>query len=246
LVTRVLDTIIGIALLILVLRVVVRAFQELRSKANNPNRKRKAFALAALVVASYIWLSYFDGVVMEDQGTGEKTDALGLTTHAKDDSWLALPSHALSCSHARLVLLTGLTPLFLGSLMLFRSFRRAPTVPRISSAVAGFLAEDDLCKPLFPAGPERVEAKNVVERRIIDIWMDHAGKEEVRAAINTWSKEWKAILDPDRVRKEGSAYMEKALRSAPFAVRVDFCITRVAGYLFQEIYKEPFLQERDL
>jgi hypothetical protein len=40
LVTRVLDAIIGIALLILVLRVVVRSFQELRSKANDPNRKR--------------------------------------------------------------------------------------------------------------------------------------------------------------------------------------------------------------
>ena len=242
--TRILDTIIGIALLVLVLRVVVRAFQEWRAKGNTPDRKRRVFVLAVLVVASYGWLSYFDGIVAVDPRTGAETDPLGLSTHVEDDSWVALPIHALSCSHPRIVILSGLIPLIIGSVALFRSFRRAPTVPRISTAVAAFLAEDDLCKPLFPDGPERVEARKVVERRIIDIWMDHAGKEEVREAIDKWSNKWKAILDSDRVQTEGPVYLEKALWSAPYAIRVDFCVTRVAGYLFQEIYNEPFLKVR--
>lgn len=116
------------------------------------------------------------------------------------------------------------------------------TVARISAVVAAFLAEDDLCKPLFQDGREREEARKLVERRISDIWMDHAGKEEAREAIQEWSNKWKAILNLDRVQIEGTAYMEQALRSAPYPVRVDFCITRVAGYLFQEIYREPLLR----
>ncbi len=64
----ILDTIIGGALLLLVLRVAVRAFQEFRAKGSDPARKGRVFSLAVLVVAAYVWLMYFDGVVRKMVG----------------------------------------------------------------------------------------------------------------------------------------------------------------------------------
>jgi len=204
---RVLDTAIGLGLLFLVLRVVVRCAQELRSQDNSCSSKAKALALTFLVVASYAWLIYFDAIVIIDRRTGAESDLFGFLTHPEDNSWLALPMHAWSCRHARIVTLSGLAPLCVGSVELFRSFRRAPTVARISAVVAAFLAKDDLCRPLFQDSLEREEARKLVERRIINIWMEHAGKKEVCEAIQEWSNKWKVILNPDRVQIEGTAYV---------------------------------------
>lgn len=112
---------------------------------------------------------------------------------------------------------------------------------KVIGAVQFFLTEDERCKPLFPEECERKAAEKLITDRIVTLFEHHTGKESQRDAIRTESLKWKSIFDPQRVAAEGQGYMVETLRSAPLETRITFCVTRVAGWLFESEYQEPVM-----
>jgi len=112
---------------------------------------------------------------------------------------------------------------------------------KVIGAVQFFLTEDERCKPLFPEERERKAAEKLITDRIVTLFEHHTGKESQRDAIRTESLKWKSIFDPQRVAAEGQGYMVETLRSAPLETRITFCVTRVAGWLFESEYQEPVM-----
>lgn len=110
---------------------------------------------------------------------------------------------------------------------------------KVIVAVQSFLMEDERCKPLFPEDLERKAAEKLIADRIVALFEHNTGKESQRDATRTESLKWNSIFDPQRVAAEGQGYLVETLKSAPLETRIDFCVTRVAGWLFESEYQEP-------
>lgn len=134
--------------------------------------------------------------------------------------------------------LTGVAPLF-AIPPSFRS-RLSKGDDKVLVAVQSFLTDDELCKPLFPTDAERKAAEKLITERIVALFQHNASKESRRDAIRTESSKWKSIFDPQRFAAEAPTHLAEAMRHASLETRVDFCVTRVAGWLFQSEYQEPF------
>ncbi len=110
----------------------------------------------------------------------------------------------------------------------------------VAAVINTFLTDDELCRPLFTASGDRKTAEPLIRNRVLAIFKRNTTREGIRDVIRSESLKWKSILDAERVAAEGSSYMAEAIRRAPFQSRVDFCVTRIAGWLFESEYREPF------
>jgi hypothetical protein len=112
---------------------------------------------------------------------------------------------------------------------------------KVIGAVQLLLMEDERCKPLFPEDHERKAVEHLIADRIVALFKQSTSKESQRVAIRTESLKWQSIFDPQRLSAEGQDYLLEALRHAPLETRIDFCVTRVAGWIFESEYQETLI-----
>ena len=126
--------------------------------------------------------------------------------------------------------------------MAFWNRKKEPSVRLIHTWTVAFLDEDEACVGLFANRKEKNKAKWAIERRLVEIWLDHSCKEDVRNAIRNIAHSWRLhILDPARVAREGLCYVRQALAQADYPIHVTFCVGRIGGSLFEQTYSEKFM-----
>ena len=112
---------------------------------------------------------------------------------------------------------------------------------KVIRALQLLLVEDDRCKPLFPEDHERKAVEHLITDRIVALFKQNTSKESQRVAIRTESLKWQSIFDPQRLTAEGQDYLLEALKHASLETRIDFCVTRVAGWIFESEYKDTLI-----